>query len=343
MYSAEVVPATASFGCRMTVAKSPSNATLEQLWDGTATVEVYAPEEAKISCEAHFYKDNNCEKKIVSRQFGPMSAPISSESFETALDGVRDFTQNAYDEANCCVLRFSSPQLGDYSVRCEREPRLCRWAVRRENQSYWLHLIQSDNIATPKFLCARFCKPDELSSLAASQFESKYRVPEVGGLYYAGINDASCAVVIPPIVRSLQDLKLQGLKIERKRSEQDISQVLRAIELWSTSRIVGDPFSASRKQEVLSMLDTWLAWALCGDEWGERYADTPKHRIAAAKLKVEHRFPVLIAGLSRIKREIESFPIVNAAEVLARQIKDNGFVSDVSLAKAHGVSSKQWL
>ena len=328
----------------LTVLISPSTPTLEELWDGTATLEVYAPENTKISCDICFYRDTGCGEKVASQHLGPLLAPITGESFAAAFAPVRSAMHNAYDEAACCVLAFSAVQLGVQSVRCEREPRPCRWAVKYENQYYWLRLIQADHLASPTFLHANFTKPDSLEPLYASLFDPKYRVPDEGGLFYAMVDDFRCAVVIPPVIRSLQDLKLRTATINRKRTEQDVSQVLRSIELWSTARIVGDPFSASRKQEVCSLLEKWLERTICDDQWSDDHLNhTAQSSRRATWSIIEHRQPALAFALSRIARDLGSFPISHAAEVVARLISTHLRVPPFSLAKEHGMSSSQWL
>src|SRR5208337_843931 len=82
----------------MSVTMAPSNARLEQFWDGTATVEIYAPEDSKISCELNFYSDVSCSKKMFARQFGPLAAPVSQSAFSSAFASVKaqSSVQNAY-------------------------------------------------------------------------------------------------------------------------------------------------------------------------------------------------------------------------------------------------------
>jgi hypothetical protein len=328
----------------LSVVVSPSTPKLEQLWDGTVTVEIYGPEDSNISCDISLYRDLGCAHKIGGIRFGPLKTPVSTEAFLGAFERPRSVLQSEYDEASCCVLRISSRQLGEHTLRCEREPSPCRWAVKRENQAYWVRLIEAEtsNCTVTKFSTARFEKPDCLIPLSSGFFEPRYRVPDEGGLFCVDRDNYTSSVVIPPVVvRSLAGLKLHGSIVERGRCERDLGQVVRALELWNAARIVGDPFSASRKREVISFLKEWLASTLCGND--QRTGASVGGRLGELRSRIDVRNPTLSYALQRREADVASLPIAQTAEIISEIIRVHSRIPAFSLARDYGVPREQWI
>jgi hypothetical protein len=133
-------------------------------------------------------------------------------------------------------------------------------------------------------------------------------------------------------------------QLNRGRSESDLSQVLLAIELWYNARIVGHRISASRKVDVLNSLSYWLAKTLCGGQALVLRSDEETDAsLKTIREYIKSRNPALAFALHSLEPNITAVSIERCAELLARSISKYLPVPGISVRKAHGISSLQWL
>ena len=121
---------------------SPANPQMEQLWDGTATVDLLGPPGHKAHARLQFFRDMNGEELIHSRSLSSIELPCRNADWQRRFDIIKDDirTQDAYSEAVLGKLHIHCDDLGQFDLHCEREFAPFRWILKHENAAYWLRL-----------------------------------------------------------------------------------------------------------------------------------------------------------------------------------------------------------
>jgi hypothetical protein len=247
---------------------SPAKPHLEELWDGSATVEIHGPKSRKADCEFRFYKDAGETDLLHTKKLPQIELPCATDGWESALNSANQDIrmQNAYDESAACVIEWRCEELGQFAIHCERKPTPLRWVLKQENSGYLLRLAQLDDQQSVAILSYTYETPSQGNAISGDCNEP-FRVPPGGGLYVAQTSSCSSAIVIPPHVRSFQELGLRPQLPPGKHTEHGIIELLNLLELWKSARVTGDPISGRKKQIVLAALENQLMGILCGDLW----------------------------------------------------------------------------
>ena len=137
--------------------------------------------------------------------------------------------------------------------------------------------------------------------------ESECEVPEAGGMYIAKGGRSTVAVIVPPVVRNLTDLRCAPRVDGRIRSPEGLSQLLGIVRLWGEARLTGDFFAVSRQREVLRALSQHLFELICGENWA---------RAEATWRDEPHGTTRLQEAVSRRRDEAA------VGEILAREVAD---------------------
>ncbi len=328
---------------------TPANPTMEQLWEGSAVVEILGPDCHDAEVELLMYRDRNCSALIAERKFGPIKLPVSANTFfntfKTAVQ--TQHMQNAYDEASACVLNIRTRELGQQKVRCEREFVPLRWALRHQNQSYFLRIVQLDEERPITVSYLSFDHPDREEILNGPQFLAGFQVPENGGLYLGKSGDHQCSVVIPPRIHSLNDLGLGSTCVGTQSAENRLDHIFAVFELWSRSRLPGDLFAKIRKEQVLSMLRNTIVALLCGDKWAaiERTLNQDRDLVETFKetISTSPRENYILNQLATKSDDFKWLSINGAAKLLVRTLHQFAELPAISLAHDHGMSGYQWI
>jgi hypothetical protein len=327
---------------------SPLRPSLEQLWDGTATVLIVGPVGRKAEGELQLFKDSDLHNLVYQKKMAPLRLPCATAQWHVALDEIKSDVraQNAYDESAACILSIRAEELGHFSLPCERLPTPIRWVLKHENNGYSLKLVQLNEQSLVQLSHYAFCHPDQLTKLPFANANG-FRVPAEGGLYVAVTERTCSAIVVPPLIHSLSDL---GVKVEmqsRQRTEQDISQLLRVLQVWVASRVTGEPISRDRKDQVIKCIEDQLIALLCGDSWLELERQVQKFPKCLTDLKNAISSSVRYApiGQSLISRQadLKSHSMREVCEYLYRLAQQYLELPALSIAHEHGVSRQQWV
>jgi hypothetical protein len=326
---------------------SPATPYIEQLWDGSATLEIQGPKFRKAECEIRFCKDLAGGPSYVQR-LPSVDLPCTTDTWATAFDQARGDTriQNAYDESLACVIEIRCEELGQFALHCEREPTPLRWVLKQENQGYALRLAQLDAQQSVSILNYAFESPDRFTTVSGD-CSTPFRVPPEGGLYAASTSNFRSAIVVPPRIQSFAQLGLRIQFLSRQRTEEDTSQLLNVMELWSSARVTGDPISRNRKRQILCSLENQLSRVLCGDIWArlERGPlNTPEHFLDiknAVSSSVRH----LGIGTSLLAKraELPQFGTRDVYQYLNGLATTYLDLPALSIARDHGISRQAWI
>jgi hypothetical protein len=165
---------------------SPLRPSLEQLWDGTATVAIVGPSGRKAEGELQLFRDSDLHHLAYQRKMAPLRLPCATAEWQDALNQIKSDVkaQNAYDESVACILSIRAEELGHFSLSCERLPTPIRWVLKHENNGYSLKLVQLNDESTVQLSHYIFSHPDQFNRLTFTN-ENGFRVPAEGGLYVA--------------------------------------------------------------------------------------------------------------------------------------------------------------
>ncbi|HET8925266.1 MAG TPA: hypothetical protein VFN26_19950 [Candidatus Acidoferrum sp.] len=253
------------------VIADPPNPSLEQVWEGRATLQVQGPPARQGRCEVVLTHDVRGTSHTFRKQLPQFVLPLPPGAWEGYFDAnVRadDVIQNIYDAAYSLEIRFAAEELGQSTVHCRREFAPLRWLVKWENHGYVVRLRDDTGLSQPASLTRyEFERPDEPIALQMPLGDQPFRVSESGGLFSARSGDLKRSVILPPLVRSLSQLRTDCVLHPHTKSAEDLNKFISLYELWSSARITGATLSATRRDDVLAAFMQALVHLTCGNEW----------------------------------------------------------------------------
>jgi hypothetical protein len=264
------VPGVSSQGALM-VLLDPSAPSLEQLWDGRASVEIHGPAGREVRCSASLFR-HKAATPLVQRRLPPLPLPVTTgtwqEHFEKFFRRLPD-VQSFYEQAQHCVIDLSGDEVGRFSVSCEREFTPLRWAVGRSGAEFALTLVDEASSDTSAVVTKyNFETPDIGEAL--DSFGRRQPVPPTGGMYVARTGDYSRAVILPPTtLRSFADLRVSPRVTARDASAEGVLGILSLATVWHGARLAGDHLlAATRRRDAVTALLERSFSLLGGDSWG---------------------------------------------------------------------------
>lgn len=263
-----VRPASGTLREGIMILASPASLTLEELWAGRGFLELVGP----TDCRAHVTLELADRRgRSLAKRSTRLSLPVGrarwAELFAREFQRVGE-VYGKYDQAEACVVTVTAPGLGLASIRCERGFAPLRWAFGRDDEGPYVALV--DNTGGGSVTVTRYDFSTPLESRTVSMDpDVRLRWPD-GGLVLATDGRLSTSVVLPPRVRTLEDLQqMQAPQPSRIiRSEADVLRVIEHANLWAMASLPADPFAATRRLEVLRSIVEALASTIGGERWG---------------------------------------------------------------------------
>jgi len=246
----------------------PPSPTLEDLWEGRATLDVLGPPGVVVGVEATL---DHATEQVVHKELGPLTLPISAATwrdvFERTFRQVRDVYQ-AYDAANACVISVTHPELGSVSLSCERSFVPLRWGTGEDRSGLFLRL--HDNVGDQAVHVQHFSfdSPDDGADANVGE-DGLYRA-QSGGLYVARSAGFVAASILPPSIKDLTDLQRMGSHprfANRSRTVETLRSWIRTISMWDTADVPGNPFAAAGRDRVLRGFHQRIAGLVGGGWW----------------------------------------------------------------------------
>jgi hypothetical protein len=262
-----VRPATGTPREGVMILASPARPTLEDLWDGRGYLELIGPTHSRARVTLDL--TNRRGQRLVRRS---TTLSLRVDRTRWADFFVRQFRRvedvySKYDQAEACVVTVSAPGLGTASIRCERAFTALRWAFGRDGEGPYVALVDNTDGRSLTTTCFDFSTPDEgrMVSIEAGQ---PLRSPE-GGLVRTTDGMLHASVVLPPFVRTLEDLRRMRAPELRPmdRTKRDVLRVIELAQLWATASLPADPFAAVRRLDVLRAIARTLASTIAGERW----------------------------------------------------------------------------
>nr|ART37113.1 D89 [uncultured bacterium] len=262
----------------------PAAPSLEQLWEGKASIHIRGPDGRQAKARARMSARPG-EAPLFERELPPITLPLSSvewtRHFEAHLKKDKD-AQHAYDNAHVCEVEFSADDLGGFTIHCEREFTPLRWSVRRVTAGFTARLHDNAGIGEPIVQRFSFERPTVGETLSAAR---DHLAPRAGGLYVATLLEFRASIVVPPIVNDFAQLRCEPQLDTGSRTVAHIVQLVRFARLWSSSRLSGDLIAGVRRRTVLRALTARISALLGGDRWGHLEDDFFSEEIGLATLR----------------------------------------------------------
>lgn len=283
-------PAATSHG-PLLVQIDPPNATLEQLWEGHVDISLAGPLGRQVRCRTSLYETDG-GAAIASVQLPPLPLPIDPDDWARHFQQHfrnKSEVQSTYDLARICLLEFTAEELGAFALRCQREFTPVRWALRRAGNQHTARLIDdsgdSEVLALARYSFEMPAKEERLEPI------SSHAVPPAGGLYVAQRRDFTSAVIVPPSVRTLSELRCVPAIHNSERSTESILRLVAVFRLWAQARMPGDLLSAMRQKTVLQSIVTEIFRLIGGDAWarGESSVGATSRTVSALASFVSRR------------------------------------------------------
>jgi len=259
----------------------PFNATLEQLRAGKVQLTIRGPRERELDVVARMFQGGN-DTPIFNRRLPKLTVPLTPEAWtryvQKNLLEVQEVA-DLYDIANLCDIDFNGGDLGNIALRFERESVPVRWAVRKAGGRKRQISVVSEavGVETVEVESRVFENPDVEGAKDRVVLNSWTDIPPKGGLLVARVGQFAAAIVLPPEVHDLRDLRAAVSIKEQPRTLQSAMGTLQTIALWASARLSGSFLSGTRQRAVLRALALHLHAMLCGETWGriERSIDDP--------------------------------------------------------------------
>jgi hypothetical protein len=248
----------------------PPVPTLDELWDGRATVDLLGPAGAEVAVTVVLEQANGTA--LADARFKirtPLDGVAWTKAAAAHLRGSARL-QECYDEADLLTMRASHPDLGVAQLRCEREFAPIRWVIRRDRAGPFARLIdnsQPNQVHVHRYSFGDPAVPETVDLAEATTL----RWPN-GGLLHAKVNDFAASVLLPPLVKDLTDLR-QTLRLpslpHRSLTTEHLLSLVRLAGLWANASCPGDPFALHGRRAVLRALTCRLVSDVGGGRWAQ--------------------------------------------------------------------------
>jgi hypothetical protein len=328
-------PATGTLREGLTILANPVAPTLPELWDGQAALHVVGPSGVRARIEIALADKSN--RTLVTHRVSsrlPIDGARWTQLFTSgfrSVDGVHRF----YEEAESCHIAVSAPTVGTVTLRCERPFAPLRWAFGRDRDGPFVRLVDNTDGGCATVRRFEFGRPIDAIPVV---FDSRalLRAPR-GGLVIAEVGSARAGVILPPLVRDLEDLRAGRPHLPLgRRSLDDLIQLVGMAHVWASASLPADPFAATRRLAVLHSITGHLSDVICGSRWGqaeERAAAERDGRIVApelvAAIGIQPYQLALARDLQRRASSLTSFAPSHLADAFAAALTLHGRAAGV--------------
>jgi hypothetical protein len=298
----------------------PPSPSLEQFWEGQVDFAVNGPPGHQLKATVSLF-ERDADPEIFHTNLPAIPLPVTADQWRRHFDRHGRHAPGAnpaYDKARICQINMRAEELGELTLRCEREFTPLRWLVRRDHRQFNLTLLNdTDSNTAPLVEYSRFDTPADYLTLPASP---TYSVPSAGGLYVAYYLDQySAAIIAPPAVTGLQDLRCRPSIPPDQRSIDSVLRALHAVRPWGDARLPGDPITTKRQRDVIDAFATHIIQIIGGDHWIREESSTRQSSGAMDKLAsaVSRRHEEALFG-AVINRDAHELAVATCKERVAR-------------------------
>ena len=284
MREAELKHASGTFREALRLRVIPSGASLEDIWDGHASITVDGPLGIQTSLNVALLRNS---VTLATHNF-KIALPVKLSEWAGVFEiQVRQNSrfQEAYDHATHLELILGDDNFGYVKLLLERELVPLRWGFQRVRNDTILRLYEAtDTDGDLKVIHYSFKTPDtgrEVTPNAGkkSGAEASEYFYSSGGLFVARLDDHEAKAILPPTVHDLHDLRSVRSAVQlrkRKRTGENIAHLVHLAELWSNARYPGHILARDRRTAVAAAINREIGSMIGERRWAlleHRYAD----------------------------------------------------------------------
>ena len=281
-------PPSGSFREGLMILATPVSPTLTELWDGRAALELLGPTGTRVSLDASLATGSGA---VLARRHISTTLPVNSarwlDLFTSQFRRSKEI-HATYDDAESCDISVSHPSLGAVSLHCERDFAPLRWVAGRDREGPLVRLIDNTESGGIEVELFEFPSPDSPKVLALESGSLVHWA--AGGLVIARTGATRSAVILPPRVRDLVDLRAAGVTPQLTEVPRSFGSILRLCELayfWASASLSADPFGDTRRIAVLRAITGYIAGLIGGRHWAsiERRIGGDEERVDSSELQ----------------------------------------------------------
>ena len=256
---------------------SPAFPSLDEIWSGRASIELLGPSGASVAITAELQRLRG--GTVAQSQF-EVTTPMDSNSW--LVIAAKEFQNhrlsNSYDEADRLLLTAVHPDLGVARLVCEREFTPLRWVSGTAHDVSFARLVNNVDGASASLTLRSFEDPG--TSIPIVYLADEQVRHEGGGLLIAAVAEHRAAVVLPPEVHDLADLRVRSLVAPVSRTVNAVVELIGIASEWATATLPGHPFAHHARREVMRALTVRIVSTVAEGRWAQleqRSARTDEH------------------------------------------------------------------
>ena len=310
----------------------PARPTLEELWNGSASLEVSGPTSEKAYFNIRLTTRDGRETLVHRSCSSDM--PVDEERWRELLKNVQDLQfKSSIDEAEEMHIIISNPVLGESIVIAERPFKPLRWSTGRDRDGPFAHLIDHIESDELRIIQYNITTPDISMNIPLNE-EGEFRSSD-GGLLVARAEHFEAAVVLAPHISggglaSLSKLNVQPILHQSSRSRSSISALVELALLWTRVAVPADQFSAQQQSKVNDSIVASISEMITGTRWGKIELD-----ICKGNLILENR---LIKAAATSQEEYKTAEALLSAAAQTGKRPDERVDVFSSILDSHGWS-----
>jgi hypothetical protein len=258
----------------LAISVDPPDPSLDMFWEGNVEVSIFGPSGHPIACAVSLATQGG--KELLSEQIGTFELPVTTEvwlkkfSQFVTTEG-REWT---YLEAASGRFLIRGDELGEYTLRLERDVKPVRWVCRSINHVTTARLIDDTGRvsgATCRFFDLR--RPSTQIVLDTQAVLAGLEISSPGGLYEARHEELTDTMIVsmPKIEGGLKGLGIEPDLHDLDGDTVQLIEILNLLRLWGEARLLG-PLASIRRTRVVERLVNRLYSRLCGRRWSEAEA-----------------------------------------------------------------------
>ena len=258
----------------LAISVDPPDPSLDMFWDGDVGVSILGPSGRHVTCAITLATPSG--KELLSEQIGTFELPVTSEEWLGKLSQFVSAESRAWTYLEAASGRFliRADELGEYTLRLERDVKPVRWVCRGINHHTVARLIDDtgrEDGATCRFFSLR--RPAEPIALDIQAVLAGLEVSSPGGLFEARQGELTDTMIVsmPKIEGGFQGLVMEPDLHDVDGDTVRVADILDLLRLWSEARLFG-PLANMRRRRIVERLVNRLYSRLCGRRWSEAEA-----------------------------------------------------------------------
>jgi hypothetical protein len=249
----------------------PHTGRLDHLWSGASAICLAGPR-AHVQLTLQLAERSGGQPSAEARVQAkvPMTAAEWQSLFHEQLLSQESLV-GAYDQARWCIVEVDAGRFGRYKQEFERSLPPLRWRLSEDRLGYQL-LLQDDTEASSlaEVQYASYSRPCQMEALPPGFASLPTLAAEDGGLYTARLEGHATTLVVPRRRRVLKGFAELGCDPEVPPAAATVAEAtarVRAVGLWGSARLPGDPVARYWRGDVVRRLHVDLMGTMCGRAW----------------------------------------------------------------------------